>query len=62
MLPEIKKTDFGFGTSVLFCEIVGPIAQKRRAEQVPKDAFQSGKYFSDTPKGGFLYKKPSKVQ
>jgi hypothetical protein len=39
MLPEMKKTDFGFCTSVLSCVIVGPIAQKRRAGQVPKDDF-----------------------
>jgi hypothetical protein len=29
----------GRSTSVLFCGIVGPVAQKRRAGQGPKDAF-----------------------
>ena len=41
ILPEMKIADFGFCSSVLFCGIVGPIAQKRRAGQVPKDAFSA---------------------
>jgi hypothetical protein len=41
----MKKTGFGFCTSVFFCEIVGPIAQKRRAGQVPKDDFSIRQVF-----------------
>jgi len=45
MLPEMKTADFRFWTSVLFWGIVGSIALKRRAGQVPQDAFSARRAF-----------------
>lgn len=45
MLLEMKTADFRFWTSVLLRGIVGPIARKRYAGQVPKDAFSARQAF-----------------